>query len=135
MSGGCAARVALWAENPEDFDDVGKMLAGRGLCVFSTDSEERLRSWVLEGQVHLVITELSMTFRAPLDFLHWLKTQSSPPPVLVVAEGMHVPLYLEAMRRGAFDCVGQPLHENEVMRMVARALEASPALASARGEQ
>lgn len=135
MSGGCAARVALWAQDPEDLEDVGEILTGRGLCVLSTDSEERLRGWVTEGQVHLVITELGAAFRAPLDFLNWLKTQAAAPPVLVVAEAAHVPLYLEAMRRGAFDCVGQPLHENEVMRMVTRALEASPVLASARGEQ
>jgi FixJ family two-component response regulator len=39
---------------------------------------------------------------------------------------LDVDLYLEAMRRGAFDCISLPLEEREFARIVSRALLENP---------
>lgn len=44
-------------------------------------------------------------------------------PVLVVVSLDDVRLYAEAMQRGAYDGLGLPLNETEVVRIVGRALE------------
>jgi DNA-binding NtrC family response regulator len=46
------------------------------------------------------------------------------PPLVALAEGNNIPLYLEAMRAGAFDCVALPIDEQELLRIVSSALNA-----------
>ena len=53
--------------------------------------------------------------------------------MLIVTAWSEVNLYLEAMRRGAFDCVGLPLDSHELARIVARALESRCARSVAEG--
>jgi len=119
-------RVAIWTGDAELRSDLSRFLTNAGLRVLATDSREQVQSWITDGQAELVIADLSQTWLEPLDFLTWIRSQPSAPPVVIVSEEFHISLYLEAMRRGAFDGIGLPLSEPEVRRVVARALEAVP---------
>lgn len=117
--------VVLWGPPQEDLNALREILARRGLIVQQADSLDDLRAAVLGEEVDLVMARLCRCLERPLlDLLVWLQNVPSPPQVLIVADAMNVELYLEAMRRGAFDCVGLPLNENELMRIVTSAAEA-----------
>lgn len=119
-----AGHVVLWGAPQNRLHDLGESLARLGFRVREVDSIEEVRSAIQGQGADLVVTRLCGCFQYPLELLSWLQHVPSPPPVLIATGGVDVPLYLEAMRRGAFDCVGLPLNESELVRIVTRALEA-----------
>jgi DNA-binding NtrC family response regulator len=127
-------RVVLWGAQQNDLDTIRQSLTRVGLHVQPVDSLEDLRA-VIEGQeVDLIVARLCRCFERPLlGLLASFHDAPSAPPVLIVADGVDVHLYLEAMRRGAFDCVGLPLNEKELIRIVTRALEVQQSQAVACG--
>ncbi len=117
------SRVVLWGVQQDDLDAIGQSLAHMGLQVLPVDSLENLRAVIEEQEVELIVARLCRCYEHPLsELLASLRGAASAPPVLIVADGVDVDLYLEAMRRGAFDCVGLPLNEKELTRIVTRAL-------------
>ncbi len=130
-----AGRVVLWKAPQDGLDELGKSLARLGFQVQEVDSLEDVRAAIQDHDADLVVTRLCGCFRRPLELLAWLEQVPWAPPVLIVTGGVDVPLYLEAMRRGAFDCVGLPLNENELARIVTRALEARQMQTAAGGRK
>ena len=129
-------RVVLWGAPQEDLNALGKSLARRGFLVQGVDSLEQLRSIIRGQDVDLIAARLCRCFERPLlELLRWLQNVPAAPQVLTVADAMDVDLYLEAMRRGAFDCVGLPLNENELERIVSQALETRHLRAAAGGRK
>ncbi len=123
-------RVALWAESP-GLEGVEETLTRLGARVGMADSLEQLVDWIESRSVDLIVTWLCGDDRGAFELLSRLENFSAAPPVLVVSCGLDVNLYLEAMRRGAFDCLALPQDENELVRIVAAATEASPLRVSA----
>lgn len=135
MTSFCRNRVVLWSAHQNDLDALRESLVRRGLQVHVVKSLEPSADGtglsdgstvVPLAEVNLIVARLCQCFTRPLDLISWLQEAPSPPPVLTVTEGEDVPLYLEAMGRGAFDCVPLPLNEREFIRIVARAFEARP---------
>lgn len=111
---------------------VGEILERRGLLVrrVSTLEPGQHDAGVWDGaelipwdQVDLIVGRVCRCFDGPLKLLVWLQGVPDAPPVVIVCDELDFHLYLEAMRRGAFDCVGLPLNERELVRIVTRALE------------
>lgn len=115
--------VLLWEPRQDGLEELREKLARRGLQVRQATSLEEIYHLVAEEQVDLIVTRLCHSFKEPLELLDGLQDVASPPPVLIVTDGPEVNLYLEAMRKGAFDCVALPLNERELVRIVSRALE------------
>ncbi len=116
-------RVVLWGVQQNDLDTIRQSLARMGFQVLPVDSLENLRAVIEEQEVDLIMARLCRCCEHPLsELLASLPGAASAPPVLIVADAVDVDLYLEAMRRGAFDCVGLPLNEKELTRIVTRAL-------------
>jgi len=118
------ARVILWAGEPDELAAIEQTLSGLGCSVQSLSSFERVRRAIESGSIDLVVACLSRCFSGPLELLSWLQRAESSLPVLVVVEAWDKNLYLEALRRGAFDGLGLPLNEKELIRIASRALEA-----------
>lgn len=116
-------RVVLWAGWPEALATVGETLSKLGCRVQSVDSLEQVRRAMEGNRPGLIVAQLCYCFRQPLELLRRLRPAESPPPVLVVSPGSDVDLYIEAMRLGAFDCVGHPVDQRELIRIVSQALE------------
>jgi DNA-binding NtrC family response regulator len=104
---------------------VGETLLRLGGWVEAVDSFEKLRGAIENHSVDLLF--VSCTQARPL--LTWLNDFRSEwkgrpvPPVLTLASGLDVDLYLEAMSLGAYDCVGLPVEEGELVRLVNKAVE------------
>ncbi len=133
MSSLAGNRVILWGAQQCDLNALEESLVRQGCLVHTVESLEELRA-VMEGiDADLIVVRLCRCLeRVLLEVLGWMQEAPSP-PVLIVADALDVDLYLEAMRRGAFDCVGLPLNENELIRIMSRALEARHTRASAAG--
>jgi DNA-binding NtrC family response regulator len=127
------ARVLLWGAQHNDVHALRECLEHRGLRVEEVDTFEELRAALRAQEVDLIVTRLCGCFQRPLDMLTWLRQIPSAPPVVVVTVAGDVDLYLEAMRRGAFDSVGLPLNDKELIRIVSSALEARHSVLSAGG--
>ncbi len=127
--------VVLWGPEDDTLDLLGENLVYQGFHVHTVGSLEELSSILEEQDVDLIVARLCRCFGGPLELLGRLQGAPSAPPVLIVTEGPDIHLYLEAMRRGAFDCVALPLNSHELIRIVTHALEARPLQASVGGGQ
>ena len=123
MSEQTNSRIVLWGPAGDDFGELKTSLEREGLHIESLESEDEVRGVVKRGEADLVVARLYCGFESALDLLEWMKGLPAPPPVIIVTEGRNIRLYLEAMQRGAFDCVGLPVDEQELRRIVAQALE------------
>jgi len=119
-----STRVLLWAGQADVLAAVGQALSRLGCQLHPADSFERLQKALETEPFDLVVSQLCEYCMGPLDLLSRLAGKESSPPVLIVVDSWNMNLYLEALRRGAFDAVALPLNENELIRIVSRALEA-----------
>ncbi len=117
-------RVVLWGPEANALELLRENLVCQGFRVRTAGSLDDLSGVIEAGDVDLIVARLCRCFAEPLELLGRLQGAPSAPPVLIVTEGPDIHLYLEAMRRGAFDCVALPLDSHELIRIVTRALEA-----------
>ncbi len=127
-------RVAVWGSHPRALTPLEHCLESQGARTERVGSLEEVLAVLRTEDMDLVVAQLCQGFAHPLELLTWLGKEPSAPPVLIVAGAMDVSLYLEAMRRGAFDCIGLPLNETELLRIVSGALEAQNARVTPGGE-
>lgn len=113
----------VWAQDPVVLAPVAQALVRLGSHVQGVFSFEDLCEAIANHSMDLVVAHLCGCFEEPLECLHLLKRMASAPPVLVAVDFWNVTLYMEAMRRGAFDGLALPLDEKELVRIAARALE------------
>lgn len=127
------ARIAIWGDGGRESELISQQLSGLGAKVETIASLEEACSAVRAERVDLIVGWLEGRFLKPFELLTWLQSQTMGPPIVIVTPSGDVDLYLEAMRRGAFDCIGLPVYPQELERIVACALEASRARAVLRG--
>ncbi len=117
------ARVILWAEHPALLAAVGQTLSNLGCHIQSAESLEQVREAIVRDCADLIVAQLCYCFHEPLELLHQLDLAEALPPVLMVTSPFEV-FYMEAVREGAFDCLGFPVDEKELIRIASRALQA-----------
>ena len=118
-------QVVLWGLLEGGLNGVEQSLVRQGCLVHRVESLEELFAVMHTHSVDLVVVRLCRCRERPLrELLRWSRESPSAPLVLIVADALDMDLYLDAMRRGAFDCVGLPLDESELLRIVSRALDA-----------
>jgi DNA-binding NtrC family response regulator len=116
-------QVALWTKGPLRLAALENALSRLGCEVRRTDSFARLSQWVTSHAVDLVVTWLSAEDQDAVELVTWLDEISGAPPVLLVYGALEMDLYLEVMRRGAFDCIGVPVDKTELARIVGAAVD------------
>ena len=116
--------IALWVEELDELAQLGSALVNLGFAVYTVDSAADARGLAGSGAVDLVLTSLSRTFTGPLELLSWIGDDEGAAGVVVAVDQWDKDLYLEALRRGAFDGVALPLDMPELERILERALAA-----------
>jgi len=116
------ARVALWMAPASNLDSVEKSLLQLGCTVIRVGAFQDL--WrLMESDLDLLVVNC----KNAAEVLFWMNGMRRPgqitPAVLALATSFDVEEYLRAMAMGAFDCLGLPVQEKELQRLVSRAIE------------
>ena len=125
-------RAVLWAaechfaqECRADLFQAAATLTQRGCRVQAVFSRGELRGLLSELSPDLIVACVCGRSREPIDLLRQIRAEEAEfPPVLLMAGATDLPLYLEGMRNGAFDCLALPAKEGELARLVSKALGA-----------
>lgn len=116
------AQVLVWTKKAAELAHVAEALSRRGCAVQMVTALEQVRRAVRERPVHLIVAQICPCCPEWKDLFYGEQKAGPLPPVLFVASDFDVDLYLEAMRRGAFDCISVPLNESELLRIAGHAL-------------
>jgi len=123
-------RVILWAtpraletDGARELSAVSEALGRLGCRVEMLTSDRPIGARLEARRPDLVLAHVCNECRAPLEMLTGSTGRVHLPPVVLLATALDMPIYLEGMCRGAFDCVGLPLQEKEFIRILARALQ------------
>ena len=112
------ASIALCAREPEELAPVSALLEEMGSIVHVAESVEELDELLAKKRVDVVLLHVCPSRQ---EFLDILERKLVPPMVpLLCHTDRH--LYLETLRRGAFDCVPLPIHKSELERVLTLAL-------------
>jgi DNA-binding NtrC family response regulator len=112
------ASIALCAREPEELEPLAAVLASLGCVVRFAENAEELTE-LLEGEtVDVVLAHICPSRKEFLDLLG----QQELPPVIPLLCHADEHLYLETLRRGAFDCVPLPAQKDELRRVLTLAL-------------
>ncbi|MBI1750779.1 MAG: hypothetical protein HY234_00735 [Acidobacteria bacterium] len=122
------AQVLLWSRKLPELAHVAEALVRRGCAVQALDSLEQVQAALEESHVNLIVAQMCSSCREWKDLLRAEAEAEKLPPVLLVAGDIDVDLYLDAMSRGAFDCIPIPLNERELIRIASHALECQAAM-------
>lgn len=113
------ASIALCAREPEELQPLTTILSRMGCELRIAETVEEITELIERERVDVVLAHVCPSRR---EFLEILGRQELPPviPLLCHAD-QH--LYLETLRRGAFDCVPLPAQENELRRVLTLAIK------------
>jgi DNA-binding NtrC family response regulator len=112
------AVIALCAREPEELAPVEALLKEMGSDVHAAESVDELDELLEQEKVDVVLLHICPSRQ---EFLDVLDRKMVPPMVpLLCHTDRH--LYMETLRRGAFDCVPLPIHKGELERVLTLAL-------------
>lgn len=119
--------VLVTCFRPEDRHALARMLARCGLKPVLSASVERSRRLLARRPVRLVFCDDELPDGSVARLLEEVRNGHLRVPVVVISRLENWDEYLRAMRLGAFDYISSPLRRAEVERVVAKALEETPA--------
>lgn len=112
------AVIALCAREPEELAPVERLLREMGSEVHAAETVDELDEMLEREKLDLVLLHVCPSRQ---EFLDVLDRKVAPPMVpLLCHTDRH--LYMETLRRGAFDCVPLPIHKGELERVLTLAL-------------
>lgn len=106
--------VALCAREIEEVQPLAQLLKRLGCRVQTAESPEELEELVAKEPIHVVLAHVCPS---RLQFMEILGRPEMPPVVPLLCHADH-DLYIQALRRGAFDCVPLPAGESELVRVL-----------------
>lgn len=113
------ASIVLCAREPQELQPLADILTGMGCELRVAETAEELAELIECQRVDVVLAHICPSRR---EFLEILGRQELPPVIpLLCYSDQH--LYLETLRRGAFDCVPLPAQEGELRRVLTLAIE------------
>jgi len=119
-------KFVVCADPEANMGEVHRLLERWGSRTQTVKTIEQLRKTLEVEPVDLIVAFVCRTSPTALEFFPPRERMEQLPPVVIVVCTLDVDLYLEAMRRGAFDCISLPLEEKEFARIVSRALLEGP---------
>lgn len=119
-------KFIVCADPEGNMEEVRRILQLWGCRTELVRTADELLDVLKAGPVDLIVAFVCRTSPVALQFFPSPKRMAELPPVVIVACSADVDLYLEAMKRGAFDCVSLPINEKEFSRIVSRALVERP---------
>jgi len=119
--------VLVTCSRSEDRYALARVLVRCGLKPVLSSSVEKSRGLLARRPVRLVFCDDELPDGSVGRLLEEIRKTASRIPVVVISRLENWDEYLRAMRLGAFDYISSPIRRAEVERVVAKAIEESPA--------
>ncbi len=111
-------------DSPDALELMRRHLVPAGYRVLTASSAEEAARRVAEEAVDLVITDMKMPGKSGLDLVRHIRSRFRDVAMLMVTGYPSIGGAVEAVRRGAEDYLAKPFTRDELLRSVARALDA-----------
>jgi DNA-binding NtrC family response regulator len=117
-----AGRVLVVEDEEVERKALSQILKSEGFTVFGAESADNALGYV-EENIDVVLSDLHMGDVSGIDLLqHWKRRQ--PETQFIVMTGHDSSrAAVDAMKAGAFDYITKPIHPEEIVLLVKRALE------------
>ncbi len=119
-----AAVILAVDDSPDALELIGRHLEPAGYRVLTAATAEEAARRIVEEPVDLVITDMKMPGKSGLDLVRHLRSRYRETAILMVTGYPSIGGAVEAVRLGADDYLAKPYTRGELLRSVARALDA-----------
>jgi DNA-binding NtrC family response regulator len=126
----------LVVDDNEGVTEVMAKILRDGYDVTTTTDAREAMSLLERREFDVVLTDVRMPGASGFDLLAAARRRANPTSVVLMTAFASIPDAVNAMRQGAFDYVAKPIEAEEVLLVVARAVQerASVAAGEAAGE-
>jgi two-component system, NtrC family, response regulator AtoC len=102
---------------------LSAQLSRDGYEVHTAEDGEQAIEFIREHHVDLVISDLRMPKLGGMDLLRWAQNEEPKLPVMILTAHGTVDTAVEALKIGAVDYISKPFDQEEVRRLVRKALQ------------
>ncbi len=117
-------KTVLLVEDDKSFrESVRKILEKEGLRVLESSSgEEGIEMLKSDRAIDLVLLDLYLGGISGMEFLEKTRELERPPVIMVTAFG-DWGIYVDAVGKGALDCVPKPVKKHDLVGMIQKVFE------------
>jgi len=117
-----AGRILVVEDQESERRSVSHILKAQGFTVFSAESADKALSY-LDESIDVVLSDLHMGDVSGLDLLHLWKKKAPETQFIVLTGHSSVDTAVEAIKSGAYDYLTKPIHQDELVLLIKRAVE------------
>jgi len=117
-----AGRILVVEDQETERRAVLQILKAEGFTVFGAESADKAVGYV-EENIDVVLTDLHMGDVSGLDLLHLWKKRRPETQFIVLTGHSSVDTAVEAIKSGAYDYLTKPIHPEELILLIRRAVE------------
>ena len=117
-----AGRILVVEDQEAERRSVSHILKAQGFTVFSAESADKALGYMDES-IDVVLSDLHMGDVSGLDLLHLWKKKAPETQFIVLTGHSSVDTAVEAIKSGAYDYLTKPIHQDELVLLIKRAVE------------
>jgi DNA-binding NtrC family response regulator len=117
-----AGRILVVEDQESERRSVSHILKAQGFTVFSAESADKALGY-LDESIDVVLSDLHMGDVSGLDLLHLWKKKAPETQFIVLTGHSSVDTAVEAIKSGAYDYLTKPIHQDELVLLIKRAVE------------
>src|SRR5438552_14655860 len=120
-----AGRVLVVEDEEIERKALSQILKNEGLTVFGAENADKALGYV-EEKIDVVLSDLHMGDVSGIDLLQLWKKRQPDTQFIVMTGHDSSKVAVEAMKAGAFDYITKPVHPDEIVLLIRRAIDGLP---------
>lgn len=117
-----AGRILVVEDQETERRAVSQILKAEGFSVFGAESADKAIGYIDEN-IDVVLSDLHMGDVSGIDLLHLWKKRKPETQFILLTGHSSVDSAVEAIKSGAFDYLTKPIHPDELVLLIRRAVE------------
>lgn len=117
-----AGRILVVEDQETERRAVSQILKAEGFSVFGAESADKAVGYIDEN-IDVVLSDLHMGDVSGIDLLHLWKKRKPETQFILLTGHSSVDSAVEAIKSGAFDYLTKPIHPDELVLLIKRAVE------------
>jgi DNA-binding NtrC family response regulator len=117
-----AGRILVVEDQETERRAVSQILKAEGFSVFGAESADKAVGYIDEN-IDVVLSDLHMGDVSGIDLLHLWKKQKPETQFILLTGHSSVDSAVEAIKSGAYDYLTKPIHPDELVLLIKRAVE------------